>query len=99
MKGEDTPPGPTDGRPPSPEKSNRKSVPVSTVNGQPEATSTIGATVKLAKNFLIKLAPEGESELWKKPLVTHRCRWSKLELKRSRLGIRLYWGCGTAPAP
>src|SRR5258708_32826563 len=94
MKGEDTPPGPTDGRPPSPEKAKRKSVPVSSVNGRPEATSTIGATVKLAKNFLIKLSPECESELWKTPLVTQRCRWSKLEFERSRFGKRL--SCGSS---
>src|SRR5260370_34596782 len=94
MKGEDSPPGRTDGRPPSPEKPNRKSVPVSTVNGRPEATSTIGATVKLAKNFLIKLSPECESEIWKTPLVTQRCRWSKLEFERSRFGKRL--SCGSS---
>ena len=69
-------------------------MPVRTVNGRPEATSMIGETVKLAKDFLMKLSPERDSELWKTPLVTQRCRWSKLEFARSRFGKRL--SCGSS---
>jgi len=63
---EETPPAPTDGRPPLDEKSNRKSVPVRTVNGRPEASSMIGETVKLPKNFLAKPSPECDSGVWKR---------------------------------
>src|SRR5437879_977056 len=55
MNGEVAPPeGATDGRAVFAPKSNRRSLPVRTVKGRPEDTSTIGATVKSARNLCQK---------------------------------------------
>src|SRR5260370_35151012 len=63
-----------------------------TLNGRPEASSMIGARVKLPRKCLKNpsqlLAPVD----WNTALVTQRRRWSFTELARSRLGKRLSSG-------
>src|SRR5438445_10472174 len=95
IKGDDavTPDDPTEGRPCAAPKSRRKSVPVSTANGRPEATSTMGERVKLPRKCFHNPSADFAEGAWKTALVTQRWRWSKSELPRSTLGKRL--SCGS----
>ena len=56
------------------------------LNGRPEATSRMGASVHPEKNLLAKPLPLSVP-LWYTPLNTKRCRWSKAELERSAARI------------
>src|SRR5215471_2123846 len=93
MYGELTAP-PREGRPPLAEKSSRKSVPVTTVKGFPEDTSTIGARVKSLNSLRAQFESFDALAVWNTALFTQRWRWSKLELERSRFGKRL--SCGSS---
>ncbi len=75
-------------------KSKLKSLPVNTANGRPEATSQMGDTVKSAKTFFQKPSSVCLYGLSSTALTTQRCRWSKVELERSRSGRLL--SCGAS---
>ena len=93
IKGEVVPPlETTDGRAWEAPRSKRVSVPVRTLNGRPEETSMIGASVKFPMKCFHGLSPTLPDVVWKTPLVTQRWRWSLTEFDFSKFAKRLSWG-------
>src|SRR5512140_460015 len=56
---------------------------------RPDPTSTMGAKVQSLKNLLKKPLPQRRPELYT-ALKTKRCRWSKIEVERSALGLSAF---------
>src|SRR5262249_47761732 len=74
-------------------RSSRVSSLVMILNGRPEETSMIGATVNPLMKWAHALLPLFEAPVLNTALVTQRWRWSFTEFPRSRLANRL--SCGS----